>query len=81
MCFETLFGKYQLKGKKSNNVGSLLCRNDVDGIFCPYMFFSFAINSTESLEPLRSGLKYPFVLARGASFLSATVAFLHPDTC
>lgn len=34
MCFEMSFGKYQLQGKKSNNVGSFfLCTNDADNIF------------------------------------------------
>lgn len=33
MCFEMPFGKYQLKGKKSNNVESFLCINDADDMF------------------------------------------------
>ncbi len=48
MCFEMLFGKYQLKGKKGDNAESILFINDDDNILCTdiyllYVFFLFII--------------------------------------
>lgn len=33
MCFEMSFGKYKLKGKKSNNAENMLCTNDADHFY------------------------------------------------